>query len=251
MDEAIRSTRLGQVVTGSLGSFPVGRQVEFEGSTISIPITVQLRNGWISTEEIDFQAFMRLELDRRRVNQLGRTQFEFNIAVWELHGRSELLSEKLGEEANITFSLSPPPQKQPRSICFANQDGADFPATIIYSACYDVFVNREKIIDAQMGVAICTPVVEIPPRNVLVAFEKPFEDRLRGISFRPGCCWGMHWISLLDFLAGVNRARELRGWDKVDDAYATYPAGVEAAAAAGVQSESTRKRGGRGRPPAR
>jgi hypothetical protein len=242
MDEAIGSARLSQVVTGSLGSFPVGRQVELEGSTISIPITVQLRNGWISTEEIDFQAFMRLELDRRRVNQLGRTQFEFDIAVWELHGRSELLSEKMGEEASITFTLSPPPQKQPRSICFANQDGADFPATIIYSACYDVFVNREKIVDAQMGVAICTPVVEIPPRNVLVAFEKPFEDRLRGISFRPGCCWGMHWIGPLDFLAGVNRARELRGWGRVDDAYAPYSAGAKAESA-----PSPRKRGGGGK----
>lgn len=248
MDEAIRSTRLGQVVTGSLGSFPVGRQVEFEGSTISIPITVQLRNGWISTEWVDFQAFMRLELDRRMVNQLGRTQFEFNIAVWELHGRSELLSEKMGEDAYITFSLTPPPQKQPRSICFANQDGADFPATIIYSACYDVFVNKEKIIDAQMGVAICTPVVEIPPRNVLVAFEKPFEDRERGIAFRSGCCWGMHWISLLDFLAGVNRARELRGWDRVDDAYGVYSTPEKGAATTGTASTSRRRATGGDKP---
>lgn len=247
MDEAIHGARLSQVVTGSLGSFPVGRQVEFEGSTISIPITVQLRNGWISTEWIDFQAFMRLELDRRMVNQMGRTQFEFNIAVWELHGRSELLSEKMGEEAFITFSLTPPPQKQPRSICFANQDGVDFPATIIYSACYDVFVNKEKIIDAQMGVAICTPVVEIPPRNVLVAFEKPFEDRERGIAFRSGCCWGMHWISLLDFLAGVNRARGLRGWEPVDDAYGAYAAPGASRTAA---RPASRKRG-RGAGPAR
>lgn len=242
MSEIIQGERLQQVVTGSLGSFPVGRQVEFEGSTISIPITAQLRNGWISTEEVDFQAFMRLELDRRTVNQLGRTQFEFNIAVWELHGRSELLSEKMGEDVHITFSLTPPPQKQPRSICFANQDGADFPATIIYSACYDVFANQQKIIDAQMGVAICTPVVGIPPRNVLVAFEKPFEDRERGIAFRSGCCWGMHWISLVEFLAGVNRARTLRGWDKVDDAYGTYAAPGKAAA-----TGTTRRGGGKGK----
>ena len=247
MDDAIADTRLSQVVKGSLGSFPVGRQVEFEGSTISIPLTVQLRNGWISTEWIDFQAFMRLELDRRMVNQLGRTQFEFNIAVWELHGRSELLSEKMGTEAHITFSLTPPPQKQPRSICFANQEGADYPATIIYSACYDVFVNEEKIIDAQMGVAICTPVVEIPPRNVLVAFEKPFEDRERGIAFRSGCCWGMHWISLLDFLAGVNRARGLRGWARVDEAYGVYAAG-EPAKTTSVRATTSRKRPGGDKP---
>ena len=213
------SERIQQIVAGALGNYPVGRTLEFEGSTITIPITAQLPNGWISTEEVDFKAFMRLELDRRVRNQLGRTQFEFNIVVWELYGRSELLSEKFEREASITFSLTPPPQKQPRSICFANQDGPDFPATIIYSACYDVFVNEDKIIDAQMGVAICTPVVGIPPRNVLVAFEKPFEDRKRGIAFGRGCCWGMRTITPDEFMDGVNRARSIRRWDARKDAF--------------------------------
>ena len=207
-----RSERFQQIVTGALGHYPVGKVIEFEGSTITIPIVVQLPNGWISTEEIDFAAFMRLNLDRRVRNQLGRTQFEFNIEAWELHGRSELLTEKFEREATITFSLTPPPQKQPRSICFANQEGPDFPATIIYSACYDVFVNEEKVVDAQMGVAICTPIVGIPPRNVLVAFEKPFEDRKRGIAFGRGCCWGMRTITRDEFMEGVNRARAIRGW---------------------------------------
>lgn len=220
MTDEIHSARMKQIVTGTLGHFPVGADTEFEGSTISIPIVASLRNGWISTEQVDFKAFMRLELDRRVRNQLGRTQFEFNIAVWELYGVSELLSEKFGEEVNITFSLTSPPQKQPRSICFAHQDDADFPATIIYSACYDVFANADKIVDAQMGVAICTPIVGIPPRNVLVAFEKPFEDRERGIAFDRGCCWGMRTITPEDFLEGVNRARRIRGWGPVDDAYA-------------------------------
>lgn len=165
---------------------------------------------------------MRLELDRRVRNQLGRTQFEFNIVVWELFGRSQLLSEKFGTDAYITFSLTPPPQKQPRSICFANQEGPDFPATIIYSACYDVYANKEKIIDAQMGVAICTPIVSIPPRNVLVAFEKPFEDRKRGIAFDRGCCWGMRTITPDEFLEGTNHAREIRGWPKVKDPYGPF-----------------------------
>jgi hypothetical protein len=171
---------------------------------------------------VDLKAFMRLELDRRVRNQLGRTQFEFNIVVWELFGRSQLLSEKFGTDAYITFSLTPPPQKQPRSICFANQEGPDFPATIIYSACYDVYANKEKIIDAQMGVAICTPIVSIPPRNVLVAFEKPFEDRKRGIAFDRGCCWGMRTITPDEFLEGTNHAREIRGWPKVKDPYGPF-----------------------------
>jgi len=219
MDASVSSTRFQEILTGSLGHYPVGSTIEFEGSTISIPITAQLPSGWISTEQVDFKAFMRLELDRRVVNQLGRPQFEFNIAVWELYGRSALLSEKLGRDAYITFTLAAPPQKQPRSICFANQDGADFPATIIYNACYDVYLNQEKIVDAQMGVAICTPIVSLPPRGVMVAFEKPFEDVQRGIAFLRGCCWGMHLLEWLGFLEGVNRAREIRGWKPVSDAY--------------------------------
>lgn len=224
MDDFLSKDRLQQITIGALGHFPVGRQIEFEGSTISIPITVLMDNGWISTEEIDFQAFMRLELDRRVRNQLGRTQFEFTIAVWELYGKSELLSKKNDEETWITFSLTPAPQRQPRSICFANQEGHDFPATIIYNACYDVYANKTKIVDGQMGVAICTPIVSLPPRNVLVAFEKPFEDAIRGIAFKSGCCWGMKLLEALGFLKGVNRSREIRGWAAVDDAYATYRA---------------------------
>ena len=222
MADPNRSERLQQVVVGALGHFPVGADIEFEGSTISIPIVAQLKNGWISTEQVDFRAYMRLELDRRLRNLAGRSQFEFTIIVWELVGRSELLSEKFGENVYITFTLTPAPQKQPRSICFANQDDADFPATIIYSACYDVFANKEKIINGQMGVAICTPIVSIPPQNVLVAFEKPFEDRIRGIAFDRGCCWGMRPITPDEFLAGANRARRIRGWKALKDPYGGF-----------------------------
>ena len=73
--------------------------------------------------------------------------------------------------------------------------------------------------DGQTGVAICTPVVGIPPRNVLVAFEKPFEDRKRGIAFGRGCCWGMRTILPDEFLEGVNRARSIRKWEARKDPY--------------------------------
>lgn len=229
MDAIHRTERFNQVMTGALGHFSVGSVIEFEGSTISIPIVAQLPNGWISTEEVDLKAFMRLELEPRVTNQLNRTQFEFTIAVWELHGRSQLLSEKFGMDVYITFSLTPPPVKQPKSICFANQEGADFPATIIYNACYDVFINDRKIIDAQMGVAICTPIVSIPPRDVLVAFEKPFEDRQLGIAFNRGCCWGMRTITTDEFLSGGNTARQFRGWSQLTDAFGSFSGAAPAA----------------------
>lgn len=221
-DDIFGSERLREILHGTLGHYPVGTTIEFEGSTITIPVRAQLKNGWISTEEVDLKAFMRLHLDRRVRNQLGRTQFEFMIVVWELHGKSELLSEKFGKDTSITFSLTPPPQKQPRSICFANQEGSDFPATIIYNACYDVYFNERKVIDGQMGIAICTPIAGIPPRNVLVAFEKPFEDRVHGIAFERGCCWGMRTITPDDFLGGCNLARKLRGWGPKRDAMESF-----------------------------
>ena len=73
-----------------------------------------------------------------------------------------------------------------------------------------------------MGVAICTPIVGIPPRNVLVAFEKPFEDRKRGIAFNRGCCWGMRTITAEDFLEGTNHARKIRGWSARRNAYGSF-----------------------------
>jgi hypothetical protein len=249
MDAMYRTERFNQVMTGALGHFSVGSVIEFEGSTISIPIVAQLPNGWISTEEVDLKAFMRLELDPRVTNQLNRTQFEFTIAVWELHGRSQLLSEKFGTDAYITFSLTPPPVKQPKSICFANQEGADFPATIIYNACYDVFINNRKIIDAQMGVAICTPIVSIPPRDVLVAFEKPFEDRELGIAFNRGCCWGMRTITTDEFLEGGNHARQIRGWSGLKDAFGSFFGPNAAADNKADKSAQADKSGKSGKPP--
>jgi hypothetical protein len=73
-----------------------------------------------------------------------------------------------------------------------------------------------------MGVAICTPIISIPPRNVLVAFEKPFEDRERGIAFDRGCCWGMMTITPDEFLEGANRARDIRGWPARNDAFGDF-----------------------------
>ena len=70
MDEILRTEQMKQVLTGALGNFHVGKVTEFEGSTITIPIEAQLPNGWITVEEVDLKAFMRLDLDRRVKNQL-------------------------------------------------------------------------------------------------------------------------------------------------------------------------------------
>ncbi len=100
--------------------------------------------------------------------------------------------------------------------------------------------TRNKLIDGQMGVAICTPIVSIPPRDVLVAFEKPFEDRKRGIAFRSGCCWGMRTITPDDFLKGANRAREIRGWPALKDPMGSFFGPQDQAR---ETSKATKKRG--------
>jgi hypothetical protein len=105
-----------------------------------------------------------------------------------------------------------------------------------------VFINQEKIIDAQMGVAICTPIVGIPPRNVLVAFEKPFEDRKRGIAFNRGCCWGMRTISPEEFLSGVNEARGIRGWPQARDPHGSLFGPGEERPAADATTATTKKK---------
>ena len=70
-----------------------------------------------------------------------------------------------------------------------------------------------------MGVAICTAVLGLPPQNVLMAFEKPFEDGERSIAFKTGNFWGVRTITPEEFLEGTNRAREIRGWPPLRDPY--------------------------------
>jgi hypothetical protein len=118
-----------------------------------------------------FDAYMRLLREAPIRNGLGFRQFEFYIDAWELTN-----TYSRGLNGNITFTLSK--VEQPKSICIALQRESDYPATIVYNAIYDIYFDREKIVENQPGVAYATPVREIPPRNVTVAFEKPFESDL-------------------------------------------------------------------------
>lgn len=80
---------------------------------------------------------------------------------------------------------------------------------IIYNAIYDVYVGKERIIEKQPGAAFATPVWEIPPRNVTVAFDKPFESDL--FEFSAGTCEGMRSISRDEFEQGASQAHRVRG----------------------------------------
>jgi hypothetical protein len=185
--------------------FPEDPEIEYERSVIRIPFYLKGKVGEEARRGADvvaFDAYMRLIRERPIRNGIGLRQFEFYIDAWELTN-----TYSKGLDANITFTLSDVPQ--PKSICLARQRESDYPALIVYNAIYDVYVGRERIIEKQPGVAVATPVWEIPPRNVTVAFEKPFESDL--FEFSAGSCEGMRSITQDEFERGATEARMIRG----------------------------------------
>lgn len=185
-------------------AFPVQPEIEYERSVIRIPFYLKARSG-AEQRRVDvmvFNAYMRLLREAPIRNGIGFRQFEFYIDAWEL---TNTYSAALG--GNITFTLSN--VVQPKSICISQQRDADYPASIIYNAIYDVYLDKERIITNQPGTAFAVPVWEIPPRGVTVAFEKPFESDL--FQFSAGTCEGMNSITRAEFEQGVSQARRIRG----------------------------------------
>jgi len=183
-------------------AFPADGELEYERSVIRIPFVLKGREETSAVDVMTFDAYMRLLREPAIRNGLGLRQFEFYIDAWEL---TNTFSQ--GLNAHVTFTLSD--VIQPKSICYANQRGADFPATIVYNAIYDVYVGAERIIEKQPGTAIATPVRQIPPRNVTVAFEKPFDSDV--FAFSAGTCEGMRSITADEFQRGALQARRVRG----------------------------------------
>jgi len=189
-------------------SFPDEGELEYERSVIRIPFALKGKAAGGQRRRIDvmsFDAYMRILREPAIRNGLGLRQFEFYIDAWEL---SNTYSE--GLNTDITFTLNED-VVQPKSVCTSLQRDADYPAMIVYNAIYDVYVGRERIIKAQPGTGLATPVWSIPPRNVTVAFEKPFESDL--FSFSAGTCEGMRGITGEEFEIGARDGRRARGAD--------------------------------------
>lgn len=204
--------------------FPPHAEVEFERSVIRIPI--RFTGDTEPQEIVELTAFMRLEREAPVRNTIGYRQFEFTIRNWELFGYSEVLG------AHISFVASPD-VVQPKSLCVALQKDSDYPALIVYNAIYDIYIDGRKIISQRPGVAMARGVVEIPPRNITVAFQKPFaihweeHDDEREVVFRqhgdctgssdyrctifdPGTCDDMSPIAEAEFEAGLREAKAIR-----------------------------------------
>ncbi|MEJ7806175.1 MAG: hypothetical protein WKG03_09690 [Telluria sp.] len=91
-------------------------------------------------------------------------------------------------------------------------DSADFPARITYAVNYDIFLNSDQFVEDHAGIAIAVGALEIPPRDVTVAFDKPHLGYVlsRFLEFGPGHCTGMHEIPPREYAAGLNQARYWR-----------------------------------------
>ena len=153
--------------------FPRYPELEYERSVIRIPIKF---GGEAKAREIlELTAFMKLEREAPVRNTIGYRQFEFTIREWELFGYSEALG------AHVSFAASQD-VVQPKSLCVALQKNSDYPSLIVYNAIYDVFLDGRKILSKEPGVAMARGVMEIPPRNITVAFQKPFAISRRALA---------------------------------------------------------------------
>lgn len=105
-------------------------------------------------------------------------------------------------------------------------DSADFPARLTYAINYNISVNQEEFVEDQAGIAIAVGALEVPPRDVTVAFDKPHVGRVLSqyLEFGPGHCTGMHEITQGEYNAGVNFSRYWRTvpLDPTDSAWADF-----------------------------
>lgn len=218
------------------GQFPPNPEIEYERSVIRFPIATCGPDGLCETcmkyydcpggpdsastssrmsrdsqprvEMVELTAYMKLVRDYPLRNSLGYRQFEFLIEEWELFGYSEMLGGWLSFTASEDVV-------QPNSLALALQKTSDFPALIVYSAIYDIYLDDVKIVSKRAGTAMGRGVVEIPPRNVTVAFSKPQKVTLAGESiptmeFCCGSCEDMQTITREEFEAGLAEARAVR-----------------------------------------
>lgn len=136
---------------------------------------------------------------------------------WALHPgitSNKELERKVGARGRIRL-VSPS-----KSLGTADQgpgpgepfDSADFPARITYAINYNIFLNRERFVEDQSGIAIAAGADQIPPRDVTVAFDKPHIGHVlsRYIEFGNGHCTGMHEIPEDEYQRGVNFCRYWR-----------------------------------------
>lgn len=227
--------------------FPAVPEMEYENSLISFRVCKVKKDLTKEQEErrrrsrkccdpefydvelVKLDAYMRLCREEPVLNEIGFREMRFTIEKWELFGHSKLY------DADIVFSATPG-VVQPKSLAFAPKMAVpaeclgtratsarcrrlldnptelsknDFPALIVYSAIYDVYVNNKKIVSQEPGVAMARGAMQIPPTGITVAFQKPI-DIPGVIKICPGTCAGMKTIPESEFYAGLAVAEKVK-----------------------------------------
>jgi hypothetical protein len=118
---------------------------------------------------------------------------------------------------------------QPKSLVISLTESADYPAMIVYNAIYDIYIGQKLVAKNRPGVAFAKNVYEIPPRNISVAFSKPFtmarspikrapsnrqavglDAAATTLVFDAGTCEDMFQISKAEFDVGLTTSRAIR-----------------------------------------
>lgn len=146
-------------------------------------------------------------------------RWSFNPRIRDMETLNRMISETKKEDGSLSgwIQIASPS----RSLGTADQapdvghphDSTDFPARITYAINYNIHLNRERFVEDQAGIAIAAGALEIPPRDVTVAFDKPHIGHVlrRFLEFGPGHCTGMHEIPEHEYQTGLNYCRYWRG----------------------------------------
>ncbi|WP_143261075.1 hypothetical protein [Bacillus paralicheniformis] len=153
--------------------FPKTAGIDYEVTEISIPV---YHNGEY-VETMEGKAYLKLRREEPYKNMFDRSQLDFFVEQWEVHAYSKALGK------NVFMTLSDAPQ--PKNTTLANQKGKDYPATIVYNAIYDVYIENECVLKNQAGLGINHEIYNVPPATT-INFQKLFE--FQGTSFMAGAC---------------------------------------------------------------
>lgn len=196
------------------------------GSIVELPKTKE-RGG---ERQLEFHAGNPLRGLRANITQIqGNTTLSSHSRpleeveiIWKLSPRIrderdlDQVIEQAGGVIHGNIQITSPA----RSLGTADQgpgpgepfDSADFPARITYAINYDIFLNKVRFVEDNAGIAIAVGALEIPPRDVTVAFDKVHVGHVidRYLEFDKGHCTGMHEITPGAYHHGQNFARYWR-----------------------------------------
>lgn len=151
-------------------------------------------------EKLDLTSLIAVRLGVPYTNRDGLRQFDFWIEEWEVFGPSKVL------EANFIITASEGVE-QPKSVCTANEKGADFPADVVFNSIYDVYLDAKPVLQKVRGRGVSKRATMIPPDTPTI-IEHPFE--IEGHPISKGACESAERITAEEFKEMVAKARALR-----------------------------------------